>query len=139
MERKQLIKVFIDTSFVVALVSEKDEHHRQATELADLFDGEPLITTDVVLLEIGNALAHNFKEEAVEIIKQFLSSDEVEVIHLNENLFHEAISLYEKFSDKTWGLIDCVSFVVMKENGVVDALTNDKHFEQVGFNPLLRD
>ena len=55
-------RAFIDTSFVVALVNEKDQHYARASELADAFDGQPLITTDAVLLEVGNALARNFKE-----------------------------------------------------------------------------
>jgi predicted nucleic acid-binding protein len=37
-----------------------------------------------------------------------------------------------------WGLIDCVSFVVMKELGIIDALSADKHFEQAGFNILIK-
>ena len=49
-------RVFIDTSFVVALVNEKDQHHARASELSETFDGQPLITTDAVLLEVGNAL-----------------------------------------------------------------------------------
>ena len=52
-------RVFVDTSFVVALVSEKDQHHTRASKLAEMFDGQPLITTDAVLLEVGNALARN--------------------------------------------------------------------------------
>jgi predicted nucleic acid-binding protein len=36
-----LNNVFVDTSFVVALVNEKDQHHHRAVELADLFDAYP--------------------------------------------------------------------------------------------------
>jgi predicted nucleic acid-binding protein len=38
---------------------------------------------------------------------------------------------------KDWGLTDCISFVVMKDNGLSDALTTDSHFQQTGFQALL--
>ena len=112
-------RVFIDTSFVVALVNEKDQHHQRASELADLFDGYPLITTDAILLEVGNALARNFKEQASETIEDFLTSDEVEIVNLDATLFHSAFELYRAHQDKTWGMTDCISFVVMQERGII--------------------
>lgn len=132
-------KVFVDTSFVVALVNEKDQHHARATELSETFDGRPLIITDAVLLEVGNALARNFKEQAAEVITDFLTSDEVEVVNMNAELFRRALELYQTHKDKAWGLTDRTSFVVMRERGVVDALTYDVDFRQAGFNPLMRE
>lgn len=121
-------RVFIDTSFVVALVNEKDQHHNRAVELADLFDGYPLIITDAVLLEVGNALARNFKEQAVEVIEDFLTSEEVEVVSLDAALFKKAFELYQTHKDKAWGMTDCISFIIMRERGIIEALTNDKDF-----------
>jgi predicted nucleic acid-binding protein len=138
-ERKLLNKVFIDTSFVVTLVNEKDQHHDRASKLADLFDGYPLITTDAVLVEIGNALARNFKEQATEVIGDFLTSDEVEIVNLDSTLFQSAFELYGTHKDKSWGMTDCISFIVMREYGVIDALTHDKDFRQAGFNALMRE
>ncbi|MDT7603406.1 MAG: uncharacterized protein QOF61_1403 [Acidobacteriota bacterium] len=132
-------RVFIDTSFVVALVNEKDQHHQRAAELADLFDGFPLITTDAVLLEVGNALARSFKYQASEIIEDFLTSDEVEIMNLDATLFQTAFEMYRAHQDKAWGMTDCLSFIVMRERGIVDALTNDKDFRQAGFNALMRE
>ena len=56
---------FVDTSFVVALVNKKDQHHRVAIDLVERFDGPGLVTTDAILLEIGNALSRNFKQQSV--------------------------------------------------------------------------
>ena len=132
-------RVFIDTSFVVALVNEKDQHHARASELSETFDGQPLITTDAVLLEVGNAFARSFKKQAAEIIADFLTSDEVEVVNLDATLFQKAFELYRTHTDKAWGMTDCVSFVVMRERGVADALTSDKDFRQAGYNALMRN
>jgi len=57
-------RIFVDTLFVVALVNQRDQYHQQAVELADRLAGQPLLTTDAVLLEIGNALARGYKAEA---------------------------------------------------------------------------
>lgn len=66
-------KIFIDTLFVVvALINQRDAYHERASQLAERYENEPLLTTDAILLEIGNALARNFKSAAIEIIDDFL-------------------------------------------------------------------
>lgn len=130
--------IFIDTSYVVALVNKNDQYHERALEIADSVGGRALITTDGILLEIGNALSRNFKRESVEIIEYFLSSDDVRVIHLHPTSFRRAFDLYKSRPDKLWGLVDCLSFVIMKELGITEVLTTDKHFEQAGFTPLMK-
>jgi predicted nucleic acid-binding protein len=43
------------------------------------------------------------------------------------------------FGLRTWlSLTDCVSFVIMREEKVSDALTGDTHFEQAGFAALFQ-
>ena len=132
-------KVFIDTQFVIALINQRDENHKQASELAEKYENQPLLTTDGVLLEIGNALARNFKDQAVEAIDDFLTSNDVEIIHLTPQLFDQGFSLYKKHKDKTWGLVDCISFAVMRKQKINSVLTFDRHFEQAGFQVLMRD
>ena len=134
-----LSKIFVDTLFVIALINRRDQYHQQATGLADMLEGYPLLVTDAVLLEIGNALARGYKKEAVEVIEQFLSSDEVEIVRLTPELFEEAFALYKSYQDKDWGLVDCISFVVMRQAGVREALTFDRHFVQAGFQVLMQE
>jgi hypothetical protein len=123
----------------VALVNPRDENHEKANELVDAYDKKPLLVTDAVLLEIGNSLAKGYKQNAIEIIEEFLDSPEVEIVRLDETLFANAFELYKSHTDKTWGLVDCISFVVMRERGITDALTSDKHFVQAGFRALMLD
>lgn len=132
-------KIFVDTLFVIALINERDQYHERAAELTDLCDGQLLLTTDAVLLEIGNALARAFRKEAAAVIETFLSSPDVEIVHIAPDLLDRAVSLYKDHQDKEWGLVDCISFVVMREAGVSTALTFDRHFVQAGFTALLRD
>ena len=50
-----------------------------------------------------------------------------------------ALALYRDRADKTWGMTDCISFVVMRDHNLSDALTADRHFAQAGFAPLMLD
>lgn len=49
------------------------------------------------------------------------------------------LKLYEARLDKSWGLTDCISFVVMADQGLTDALSGDLHFRQAGYRALLAD
>ena len=131
-------RTFIDTLFVVALVNQRDQYHERAVELAEQLDGEQFVTTDGVLLEIGNALARNYKSEAIHIIQHFLTSDDVQRVRLDPTLFDKGFALFKSHKDKEWGLVDCVSFVVMREAGITEALTFDQHFVQAGFHALMK-
>lgn len=133
-----MIEAFIDTSFAVALGNKKDSYHQRAVEFSFLFSGASLITTECILFEIGNSLAREFREHAVTTISNFLTSDEIEVVKPDTLLFERAFEMYQSYSDKTWGLVDCVSFIVMRDRGIAKALTNDRHFRQAGFEALLR-
>jgi predicted nucleic acid-binding protein len=97
-----------------------------------------MLITEAVLMEIGNALAKDYKQEAIAIIKAFRSSvDDVIIIEQNSQLFLKGFEMYEKYKDKDWSLVDCISFVVMRENKITEALTTDDHFKQAGFKILM--
>lgn len=135
-------EVFLDTAYAIALSVESDEYHQRAEELAEQLEAEKtrLITTRAVLLEIGNALSKKrYRQAAVELLDALEQDLQVEIVLLSEELYERALELFRNCPDKDWGLIDCVSFVVMKEYGLTEALTTDEHFEQAGFRSLLRN
>jgi predicted nucleic acid-binding protein len=131
-------QTFVDTFFILAFTNRDDEAHALALALTAAYKGKPLVVTDGVLLEVGNALARQRRREAAGIIRELLNSPEVEVVRTSEELFDRGLSLYESRPDKQWGLVDCVSFVVMQDRGLTDALTYDQHFVQAGFTALMR-
>jgi len=79
-------RVFVDTSFVLTLINERDQYHDQAETLSYKFEHSLLITTDAVLLEIGNALAKDFRAEAIALIKVLRSSNRVDVAEIDKRL-----------------------------------------------------
>jgi len=132
-------RLFIDTLFIIALANRRDQYHRQAIDLADQYDEWPLLTTEAVLLEVGNALARNHKQEAVAIIERLLAAVEIEIVRMTPDLFARAFAVYKQHQDKSWGLVDCLSFVAMREAKINRALTFDRHFVQAGFECLMRE
>jgi predicted nucleic acid-binding protein len=125
--------LFVDTGYIIALINEKDDYHSQALALSEKYDGHRLVTTDAVLLEVGNALSRIARQEASLIIHHFETAEEVTLVRMNPTLFNNAMQWYDKHQDKTWGLVDCLSFSVMSEMGLSTALAFDKHFTQAGF------
>jgi len=92
-----------------------------------------------VLLEIGNALSKKrYRQAAGELLDALERDPQVEIVLLTEELYQQALALFCSRLDKEWGLIDCVSFIIMRERGLTNALTTDDHFEQAGFRALLR-
>ena len=135
-------RIFLDTGYVIALSVESDEHHNRAEELAEQLEAEAthLVTTRAILLEIGNALSkERYRQATAELLDSLEQDPLVEIIPLSEELFAQAFELFRNRPDKEWGLVDCVSFIVMQENELTEALTPDKHYEQAGFRALLRD
>lgn len=134
--KPMLEPLFVDTGYVLAYINANDQHHDEALRLESYFAGHPLVTTDAVLLETGNALSRGFKAQAIEIIQHFQEAEDVTLIHMNPLLFKDAFDLYQRYRDKEWGMVDCLSFVVMREMKLTTALAFDKHFEQAGFRLL---
>lgn len=134
-------EVFLDASYAIALSSLADEHHDRAAEIAERIEAEEtrLITTRSVVLEIGNALAGlRYRRAAIELLDALEYDPAVEIVPLTQQSYERSLRLYRERPDKEWGLTDCLSFVVMEDRGLTDALTADGHFHQAGFRALLR-
>lgn len=134
--------VFLDTSYTIALSAPADQFNESAVRVAERIeaDGVSIVTTRAVTLEIGNALSKlRYRRAAIELLNSLEDDPAVEIIPLTEDLYERAYQLYNSRADKEWGLTDCVSFVVMQERGLTEALTADEHFRQAGFKVLLRE
>ncbi len=132
--------VFLDTNGWLALLNSTDGLHAEADrvwrELGSLCSR--VMLTDWILAETGNGLARTQARgcfvKAVQLISQ---SSRTELVYIDKSIADRALAMYQHHLDKSWGLVDCASFVVMKENNISQALTSDRHFEQAGFRCLL--
>ncbi len=92
------------------------------------------------MLEIGNSLSkQKYRAAAIQLLESLETDPDVEVVLLTNSLYKLAFNLFKQRKDKEWGLVDCVSFIVMQDRKITDALTTDIHFQQAGFRVLLRD
>jgi len=129
--------VFADTSYFIALLSPTDALHADALELSELVDR--FVTTEWVLLELADGICDTQDRLRFQATRDgLLTNPMVEVISLDMDLHRRAIELYVARPDKEWSLTDCVSFVVMTDRKLTEALTTDHHFEQAGFKALLK-
>lgn len=134
-----MIVQFVDTHYLLALVNSNDKDHLPAVDRSRGRIGR-LLTTTWVLVEFADALsAVDSRIRAVRFIRGFEAQAFVEVVPPSLAQFQRALNRYEQRPDKDWSLTDCISFLLMEERGVTDALTADHHFEQAGFRALLRD
>jgi predicted nucleic acid-binding protein len=132
-------RFFLDTAFVVALLNPKDALHEKAKSYLDsVRQAQEVWTTEAVLLEIGNAFSASHRAEAANFITQCFVTSNIHFVSVSTTLFNRALDFYRQRPAKDWGLTDCVSFIVMQDYDLIEALTYDSHFEQAGFRALLR-
>lgn len=134
-------QVFVDTAAWIALLNIDDVWYQEAHRLRLVLvkKNYVFITTDFILLEIADALCSpKCKKKTADFLQNIYQLKSTRVIALNQSLFQAGLRLYETRLDKDWGLTDCISFVVMQSEGIVEAFTSDKHFEQAGFTRLLK-
>lgn len=128
---------FADTSYYIALLGERDQHHAEAVAVARAFHGR-IITTDFVLVEVGNWLSRTADRPLFLKLLEAIDADpETIVLPATRELFDAGGALFAGRMDKDWSLTDCISFAVMHQRGLAEALTADHHFEQAGFTVLL--
>jgi len=131
-------RVFADTFFFMAVLNRRDAAHRRAIEAYGLTQHQ-FVTTEWVLTEVADAAASPALRQGFKEFFQLLENDEkVEIIPATHERFRSGLRLYFERPDKEWSLTDCISFVVMDEHDLTEALTGDHDFEQAGFVALLK-
>ena len=129
--------VFADTFYWIALANRNDASHQRAAEFARR-SSDRLVTTEWVLSEVADGLASERHRHLIQRLRMLWRTDEkLTIVEATHDLFETGLDLFCNRPDKEWSLTDCTSFVVMQEQGISEALTADRHFEQAGFVPLL--
>ncbi len=128
--------VFVDTSYWLALELGNDQNHQIAiTHWQGILPAlPPLVTTSYVLDEVVTFFnSRGYHAKAVQVGSSLLHSASVPFIHVDEALFYEGWTYFQRHADKRYSLTDCVSFTVMQKLGIGVAFTFDKHLVQAGF------
>ncbi len=138
--------VFADTSFFIAILNRKDQLHLLAIDLRKRLRPFLMVTSEMVLVELLNDISRRdeaYRHSGLRFVEGLRTGTQsnppgVIIIPQTHDQFVEACTVYAQHGDKGWSLTDCASFVVMRAQRITEALTQDKHFEQMGFKALLR-
>lgn len=135
--------IFADTSGWGHLVDAAQTHHalaaniyRQAREV-----GELIVTTNYVITELValmNSPLRLSRTIMIGFIESLKNSPYVEIVHVPPEIDAQAWQMLKSRPDKEWSLVDCASFVIMRQRELIQALTTDHHFEQAAFMRLLK-
>jgi predicted nucleic acid-binding protein len=130
--------MFLDTSGLLCYLHVREADH---TEAVRRMAAAPFrLTHNYVLAELV-ALARVRRiprEPVLSFLTDIMGDLAIEAVFVDRLLHSAAVQLLRRRPDKHWSLCDAVSFVLMAERGIRDALTTDQHFEQAGFSRLLR-
>jgi predicted nucleic acid-binding protein len=129
--------LFVDSFYFIALLNPSDQFHAEAIRVTrDL--RRSLVTTRWVLIEVADALCSPaLRSRTIRLIRGAEADPNLLIVEQEDTLLARSLDLYEARPDKGWSMTDCLSFVVMADRGLTEALTGDHHFEQAGFRALL--
>ena len=129
--------MFIDTSGFLCFLDKRDSRHQQA--VAHYTSARLRLTQSYVLAElVALAESRNFSRTAtLDFLVEIFDDARIEIVWVSEDLTEQAIHFLRKCKDKDWSLCDAVSFLLMEDYRISEALTTDHHFEQAGFIKLL--
>jgi len=129
--------MLLDTSGLLACLDASERRHASAVAA---YDSRTVhLTHNYVLAELI-ALAHARglpRERVVRFVAELSDDRDVEMVWIDRALHHKAIAVLMAQLDKVYSLCDAVSFVLMRDRGIREALSTDHHFEQAGFSILL--
>jgi uncharacterized protein len=135
--------LFVDTSgWACWAVARQTFHSRAVSALNDTWAlNERAVTTVLVLSELTALLTSPLKvpkADQIRFLHAIRNDPTIEVVGLDSASDAAAWSLWESRADKDWTLTDCLSFAVMQQRRLTEALTTDHHFEQAGLVRLLK-
>jgi predicted nucleic acid-binding protein len=135
--------IFIDTAGWASFLVSHEPFHQLAHDLlrGARLTGQRAVTTNYVLAELSALLISPLRVShllRVELIDSIRHAHWIEVIHIDKELDRRSWAFLANHQDKDFSIVDCSSFVLMKELGISAAMTTDHHFEQAGFERLLK-
>lgn len=129
--------IFVDSSFWIALMILRDDHHDEALRLVQRHGTEPLMTTTHVRGETWTIMRRRvgFRAGAT-FLRDLAASAHLTVFHPSDEVERDALAWMESRGERPYSHVDAVSVAVMRSLGVRRALTFDEDFAVAGFDVL---
>lgn len=129
--------MLLDTSGLLCLHHQAEPFHDEACQAYKA--AHVRLTHGYVLAEfVALAQARRLPRlETLAFVTDLAANPDIETIWIDESLHEQAMTLLHHRLDKAYSLCDAVSFILMRERSIQEALTTDRHFAQEGFRKLL--
>jgi predicted nucleic acid-binding protein len=129
--------IFVDTSFWVAVINRRDEHHDEASALLKAHEREQLLSTNDVRGETWTFLRRRAGHTAaVRFLDRLASSPRAHVLRVSERAEADAEQWLHQRDDRECSWVDATSFATMRQLGATRALAFDGDFAAAGFSEL---
>ena len=133
--------IFVDTSGWKALIDARDafhqlvqaQFHRCRAERILLETTDAVISETLTLLRLRRGLGH---ETAVKFGQMVQTSQAVQITFIAPELFQRGWEIFQRYHDKMFSFVDCLSFAVMEKKQLKEAIATDAHFAQYGFQSV---
>ena len=125
------MKIFLDTSFLVAFYNEEDKNHIKARGfMADADQSLSCLISDYVFDEVLTVLlVRGGKTLSIEAGRKILEDERIDLLQIDTEIFDKAWLVYQSFKDKQWSFTDCTSYVLMKNLSIHTGASFDEHFD----------
>ena len=129
------MKIFLDTSFIVAFYNGEDKNHTRARAFMGEADQSlSCLISDYVFDEVLTVLlVRGGKALSIEAGRKILEDERIDLLQIDTETFDKAWLVYQSFEDKQWSFTDCTFYVLMKNLSIDTGASFDNHFDQFGF------
>ena len=129
--------IFVDTSFWVAQVNTRDQHHAQARSLVSEHGDAGLVTSNHVRGETWTFLRHRAgHRQAVGFLDAIERSPRVRIVAVSEELEALALRWLRRHDEREFSFVDATSFALAKALRIREVLAFDGDFSAAGFTEL---
>ncbi len=133
-------KVFADAHYWVAIINDQDQSHPAAMAVSRTLQGATVFTSEDALTEVLAFFSERgqyLRQLTTVTVRSLVADPMIRVVPQSHQSFLTGLVLYEARPDKGYSLIDCISMLIMRQEGITEILTHDGHFAQEGFTILL--
>ena len=129
--------ILVDSSFLLAMVDRDDKHHTEAVGFLKALGRATLLVTSHIFDEAMTLIKSRLGSEvAVRTGQQLWLSTLFRLVHITEGDDEAAWEIFSQYTDKDWSYTDCSCLTVMHKLGITEALSFDRHFDQMGITRL---
>jgi len=133
-------QVLADAHYWVAIINDQDQSHAAAKAISLTLQGAMIFTTEEALTEVlafFSERGQHLRQLTTATVRSLAADPMIRILPQSHQSFLTGLALYEARPDKGYSLTDCISMLVMRQEGITEILTHDDHFTQEGFIKLL--